>query len=182
VNVSEIDEFASSLLEEAKRFLEKATDCDPGAEQNAHLHASLLLAFCSLDAHINAIATDFENRSELSPHDLSILLEREVRLEDGAFVLRQNLRIVRIEDRIQLLHRRLSGKAVDKAEKWWAELAAAITLRNELTHPKKVPSISVERVGRAVQAVIDTLSAMYLAIYKEKFPAANRGLVSDRNF
>ena len=180
--MTEIDEFASSLLEEAKRFLEKATDCDNDVEQRAYLHAALLLGFCSLDAHINAIASDFESRTDLSLHDKSILFERDVRLEDGAFILRQDLRMARLQDRIQFLHRRLSGKAVDKSAPWWSELDGAIDLRNKLTHPKAVPTISIEKVSRALQAMIDTLDALYLAIYRAKFPAANRGLISDLNF
>ena len=181
--MAEVDEFASLLLEEAKRFLEKADGCDNDVEEGADLHAALLLAFCSLDAHINAIAMDFEGRTGFSPHDRSILFEYDVRLEDGDFVTKENvLKMWRLEDRIQFLHKRLSGKPVDKAAPWWSELAMAIDLRNKLTHPKKVPVITIESVRRAIQAVIDALSALYMAIYKAKFPAADRDLLSDLNF
>lgn len=182
--MEDIDAFASLLLEEGKRFLEKAVDSDNDNEEQAYLHAALLVAFCSLDAHLNAIGAECAARSDLnlSPHDLSILLEKEVRLEDGAFVLGKNLRMVRYEDRIQFLHRRISKKNVDKASDWWSDLMAAIALRNELTHPKGVPNIKVEHVGRAIQAIIDTLEALYRTIYKRKFPALGRGLDSNLNF
>ena len=182
--MADVDEFASLLLEEAKRFLEKADECDNDDEKRADLHASLLLAFCALDAHINAIAMDFENRKEtFSPHDRSVLFEYDVQLDDGQFVSRETvLKMWRLQERIQFLHRRLSGKVVDKSASWWSELDTAIDLRNKLTHPKAVPTISIEKVSRAVQAVIDTLSALYLAVYRAKFPAANRGLLSDLNF
>jgi hypothetical protein len=182
--VADVDEFASLLLEEAKRFLEKADECDNDDEQRADLHAALLLVFCALDAHLNAIAMDFERRKGVfSPHDRSVLFEYDVRLEDGEFVSKETvLKMWRLDDRIQFLHKRLSGKTVDKSVSWWSELGRAIDLRNKLTHPKTVPTISTENVTRAIQAVIDTLDALYLAVYRTKFPAANRGLLSDFSF
>jgi hypothetical protein len=178
-----MDEFAASLLEEAKRFLEKAGSCDNDSEGNANLHAALLLAFCSLDAHLNAIAMDFERRKEFEPHERSIMFECEVYLENGRFVTKKDkLKMWRLEERIQFLHRRLSNKPIDKQAQWWSDLAAAIALRNELTHPKKVTPVSVKTVSRAVQAVVDTLNALYLAVYKRGFPVASRGLLSDLDF
>ncbi len=182
--MDDIDTFASLLLEEGKRFLEKAIDSDNDDEEKAYLHAALLLAFCSLDAHLNAVGAECAGRADLnlSPHEQAILLEKEVLLEDGAFALGTNLRMVRYEDRIQFLHRRVSKKNVDKTGQWWSDLMAAIALRNELTHPKGVPNITVENVSRAIQAIIDTLEALYRAIYKKKFPASGRGLDSNLNF
>jgi hypothetical protein len=182
--VADVDEFANLLLEEAKRFLEKADECDNDEEERADLHAALMLAFCALDAHVNSIAMDFERRkTAFSAHERSVLFEYDVRLEDGDFVSKEAiLKIWRLQDRIQFLHKRLSGKAVDKTAPWWSELDRALDLRNELTHPKKVPTISIENVGSAIQAVIDAINALYLAVYRAKFPTANRGLMSDLNF
>ena len=179
----EIDSFARLLLEEAKRFLEKARDSGDDSTREANLHAALLLAFCALEAHVNAAASDFAGRSDLSPHDRSVLFEQEVRLENGEFVLKPDqLKMVRLEDRILFLYQRISGKSADRTATWWAELGQAIDLRNRLTHPKKVPTISVKVVERAIQAVIDTMDAVYRAIYNEKFPPSARGLQSVLNF
>lgn len=180
--MTEIDHFAALLLNEAKRFLEKAAECDEDTEEQADLHAALLLGFCSLDANINAIALDFDRKKDLSAHDRSILFEREVQLDNGEFVDIDRLKMWRMEDRIQFLHKRLSGKSIDRTAPWWAELRAGNDLRNELTHPKTVPVITVEKVRRALQAIIEAINAVYLAIYKVKFPAANRGLISPLNF
>lgn len=76
----------------------------------------------------------------------------------------------------------MSGKPADRTAAWWSELGEAIDLRNRLTHPKKVPTIKVKDVERAIQAVIDTMDAVYRAIYKEKFPPAARGLQSVLTF
>jgi hypothetical protein len=182
--MSAIDDFATSLLEEAKRFLENADDADNDITKDANLHAALMLGFCSLEAHINAISEDFVDRKDgfLSPHDQSILFEKECVLEDGEFVLTGRLKIYRLEDRVLFLHRRFLGKSADKQAVWWAGLLSAISLRNQLTHPKQVPKIKVEDVKRALEAIIGSLDTLYRAVYKEKFPPANRGLLSGLNF
>ena len=179
--MADIDEFAISLLEEAKRFLERAsTESDPVGHA-AYLHAALLLAFCALEAHINAVAEEFAGRPELSPHEQGILLEKEVRLEDGEFRLK-GLKIYRLEERFSFLHRKFSGKPVDKNAGWWSELLGAIDLRNRLTHPKQAQSVNVNSVQIAIRAIIYSIDALYRNIYKKGFPAATRGLQSRVDF
>ncbi len=180
--MSEIDLFANQLLEEAKRFLEKAGDGTDSVAQTAYLHAALMVSFCALEAHVNALGEEFSAAVGLSAHEQGILLERDVRLEDGQFQLKQNLRIARLEDRIEFLHTKFSGKPIDRASDWWRQLTTAIDLRNKLTHAKDLPPIGQAAVRNAVQAVIETLEALYQAIYKRKFPPANLGLRSQLNF
>jgi hypothetical protein len=176
-----IDEFASTLLEEAKQFLEKSAG-GTGAGVHAYLHAALMLGFSALEAHLNAIAEDFETRKELTPHETAVLLEKTVRLEDGEFKVTPKLQMSRIEDRIQLLHRKFAGVPADKSSLWWMHLMTALNLRNELTHPKGVPTITRDAVSRALQAIVDALDAIYKAVYKRRFPAASRGLQSRVDF
>jgi hypothetical protein len=178
--MADIDDFATSLLEEAKRFLEKAVEAAKAADdvrRNANLHASLMLAFCSLEAHVNAIAAEFSGRPELTTHDKGILLEREVRLEGREFTL-GGFRMYRLEDRILFLHRRFSGKSLDKSVAWWPQLKSAIHNRNKLTHPKGAHPVTVKNVRDALAAVIASLDALYKAIYKKGLPAANLALHS----
>jgi hypothetical protein len=176
--VEGIDEFARSLLEEAKRFFEKTDEHGDAVANTANLHAALMLAFCSLEAHVNAISDDFVARPGMSIHDKSVLLEREVRLDKGEFTLTSALKMVRLEDRIQFLHVRFSGMPLDRSQAWWTQLSEAIALRNQLIHPKEVLEIKPEAVARAIRAVIETIDALYQAIYKRPFPAAARGLNS----
>jgi hypothetical protein len=163
--VTNIDAFATSLLEESKRFLEKALVADGDAE-SAYLHAAMMLAFCALEAHINAVAAEFSCRDDLSLNDLSILNEQEIRFEDGEFVLK-GLKIFRLEDRVLFLYKKFSGKKFDKKAQWWAELKSALHLRNQLTHPKDIPCITKISVSRAIMAVIEAIYALYKAIYKK---------------
>jgi hypothetical protein len=142
-----------------------------------------MLSFCALEAHINAIADEFSRRTDLSAHERGVLLERDVRLEDGAFKITTSLRMARLEDRIDFLHTKFSGKPVERSSaNWRGQLSSAINLRNRLTHVKDVPEISEADVKRAIEAIISALDALYRAIYKSKFPTAGRGLNSRLTF
>jgi hypothetical protein len=128
-----------------------------------------MLAFCSLEAHLNAIGEDFGERPDFSAHEKGIILEKEVRL------------MARLEDRIQFLHAKFSAP-LDRSKPLWSQLTEALALRNQLTHPKGIVSITVAAVSRAIQAIIDTLDGLYRAIYRKPFPAAGRGIQSKLTF
>jgi hypothetical protein len=178
--LSAIDDFASSLLEEAKRFLENAEAAD-SVSQSAFLHAALMLAFCALEAHVNATADEFAERPGLSIHERAILLEQDVRFDGGKFSA-GGLRMVRLEDRILFLHLRFGGKPLDRTATWWGELNSAVLLRNQLTHPKLVPTISVDAVRQALKAIIEGIDVLFRAVYRRPFPVANLGLHSRLTF
>lgn len=174
-------EFARSLLEESKRFLELASEDGATAATQPSLHAALLLAFCSLEAYVNAIGEEFSSRPELSVHEKGLLLEQDVRLEDGQFLLSPALRISRLEDRIKFLHVKF-GAPLDVSQPYWSRLGDAMRLRNKLTHPKDSITLTDASVGSAIQAIIDILNVMCRAIYNKQFPAANLGLNSKLDF
>ena len=177
----EIDEFARYLLEESKRFLEKASDATDKMAESAYLHAAVLLAFSSLEAHVNAVGDEFEQRPEFSVHEKGVILEREVRLENGEFVLTNSLKMSRLEDRILFLHSKFASP-LDRSRSQWSHLKEAIDLRNQLTHPKEAITITEDAVSRAIVAVISTLDSLYQAVYGKPFPAAGRGLQSKLSF
>lgn len=179
--MSDIDEFAINLLEESKRFLEKASESADVVARNAYLHASLMLAFCSLEAHLNAIAFEFSDRPEISVHEKGILLEKDVKLDSGEFVL-GGFRISRLEDKLLLLHRIFSGKPLEKTAEWWSKLKAATDIRNKLTHPKAAQPITLVDARDALAAIISSIDELYKAIYKKGFPAAKMALDSHLNF
>jgi hypothetical protein len=175
------DAFALSLLEESKRFLEKARTSDDTGKR-AFLHAALLLAFCSLEAHVNAMSDDFSAEMKLSPHEKGILTEREVHLENGAFRIRSTPKMVRLEDRIKFICKRFARTPIDFTAPWWSKLADATKLRNALTHPKENVPLEVAQVQSAIQAIIETLDALYAGILGNPFPAAGLQLDSELNF
>jgi hypothetical protein len=177
----EIDFFAAQLLEEAKRFRENAIATNDDVTRDAYLHAALMLGFSSLEAHVNAICEELAGRPELSVHEKGLLLEREARLENGAFKL-SGLKMSRLEDRVAFLHRHYSQSAAYKQASWWSELGTAISLRNNLTHPKGIPTITANAVTNALNSIIGALDSLYQTIYKKPFPAGNRGLHSKLTF
>jgi hypothetical protein len=179
--MSDTDKFARLLLEEAKRFLERASREDREAK-TAYLHASLLLSFSALEAHINCISDDFLVRPELSTLERSILAEREIELSSGEFVLKENLKIFRLEDRIEFLYRRFSGKSIDKTTSWWSDFKEGLKLRNTLTHPKGVSVVAEAKVKKTVLSILELLNAIYLGIYKTPYPPKIRGLDSTMTF
>lgn len=180
--VQEVDEFSRNLLEEAKRFFEKAKEESDSQGRLAYLHASLVLGFSSLEAHVNSIADDFLVRGDQPLLHKSILSERDFKLEKGRFELTNNLKMYRLEDRIQFLYRTYSGKPLDRNSTWWAELKSGIDLRNRLVHPKEVQSVSVAAVERALQSIVDALNALYEGVYRAPYPAAKLGLSSRLSF
>lgn len=176
-----IDEFAATLLEEARRFLEKATESSDTVSAAAFLHAGLMLGFCALEAHINSVTDELAVRSEINIHERGLLLEQDVRLENGEFKL-GGLKMARLEDRILFLHHRFSGSHLDKTDGWWGDLINAIGLRNRLTHPKAAADIKIDDVKRALDAIINSIDVVYKAVYNKPFPYANLGLHSQLDF
>jgi hypothetical protein len=182
--MADFDTFAGTLLEESKRFLEKAIESQKDdIAHAAYLHASLNLAFASAEAHINAVADELASHSEFSaPHDRGVLLEKEVRLDDGEFKLK-GARFYPLEERLIFIHRRVTSEPLDKRTQWWSDLGAAIKLRNKLTHPKdEPPTVRARDVAAALTAIIECIDAIYKAVYKKPFPAAKRGLQSKLTF
>jgi hypothetical protein len=177
-----VDQFARGLLEEAKRFYEKARDEHSDEGKQAYLHSALMLGFCSFEANINSIAADFLVRPELTILDQSILGEREFRFADGEFVLVDGLKMYRLNERVEFIHRRFSGAPLDKTQAFWSQFKTALSLRNELTHPKQQTVLKEEAVAQALESILAVLDAIYRAVYKKPYPARKRGLASKMTF
>jgi hypothetical protein len=180
--MKDVDVFSRILLEESKHFLEKSQVETNEDGKLAYLHASLALGFSALEAHVNGIADDFLTRKDLPIMEQSLLAEQDFKLENGEFSLTGQLRMYRLEDRIQFLYRKFSGEPLDKNASWWSELKAGINLRNKLTHPKEAPRIDEAAIQRVLNAIIDTLDALYKAVYKIPYPVGRRGLQSTMTF
>ncbi len=179
----DIDALATLLLEESKRFLEKAHETTDDTARHAFLHASLSLGFSSLEAHVNSIVDDQLERTDLSVHERAFLSERKVNLQQGAFALHDSLQMQRIDERIALLWTRCSvHDAFDYQSASWSHLKEGIKLRNELTHPREATELTTDRVGRSLSAIIDIIDIAYTRIYGKPLPAKNRGLQSRLSF
>jgi hypothetical protein len=179
--VAEIDSFARQLWEEAKAFFEHAKKATSSDAKQAFLHAALNLGFCAFEAHINAIADDFLTLPDLTPHEQSILSERKVELENGAFRVSSQFQMYRLEDRLLFLCHRFSKKTpLDKKASYWGNFKGALDLRNSLTHPKTPPpKVNEAAVEGALHAMLQLLDVIYKRIYSKKYPARQKGLDSN---
>lgn len=180
-----IDQLSSQLFEEAKRFLEKASDAGGDeVSSEAYSHAALLLGFSSLEAHMNAIADELTMRSNLSLLDVSILKEQEISLEKGIFEIKNKLKMYRFEDRLMYIFKNFSqgGSFQINSSSWWGDLKAGIDLRNQLVHPKAGVVVNVVKVSLVLTAVLDCLNDLYHQVYGRPFPTHKRGLNSSFSF
>jgi hypothetical protein len=168
--MSSFDVFCGQLLEQAKRFNEKAKVERDTEGISAYKNASLVLSICALEAYINGISEEITLAKGFPIHEKGILLEKEVRLEKGQWSLSNTLKISRLTDKIELLYWRHVKKKLDTTEKWWEALKIGIDIRNKITHPKEEVVIPEELNGKIIEAVIDCISVLYKAIYRRNFP------------
>jgi hypothetical protein len=182
--MTDIDIVASTLLEESKRFLEKAqhhSSIDDA--RDAYLHAALNLAFCSLEAHINSIADDQLLRNDISLHERALLSEKKIEMVGGVFQIQKGLQMYRLEDRLEFLWTRFStNPAFDRKTPAWGQLKEGLDLRNGLTHPKSMVTLSIDSVKRSISAIIEIIDIAYMRIYKKPFPAKGKDLHSTLAF
>ena len=182
--MADIDKFGSQLLEQAKRFLEKARTAPEPSAKVAFLHAAVLLGFSALEAQVNSIAADFLTLEDLPLHERSMLAEKRVEFEHGEFHLGNKLQIYRLDDRILFLCSRFrKGKtAIDRKAAYWSQFIAATDLRNGLTHPKAPSVVNEASVEQALTAIITLLDVIYRRVYGARYPAYLRGLQSTLSF
>jgi hypothetical protein len=141
-----------------------------------------LIGFAALEAHVNSVANDFSDRRELTILDKSIFFEKDYKLEKGQYILAENLKMYRLEERYEFIYRKYSRKPVDTNANWWSLLKQGIDLRNKLTHPKTTVIIRPKEVENTLNAIIDAIDNLYKAVYRRPYPLKKRGLLSNMDF
>lgn len=182
--MNDIDLFASTLFEEAKRFLEKASEADSDDGKAAFLHAALLLGISSLEAHINAISDEMIQRGNLSVLHQSVLSERDYAFDKGAFKLTNKLKMYNLIDRVEFLFKQFSihESKLDNRADWWSKLHQGIDKRNSLVHPKSAAPLEFHDVEHAFEGILGVLDALYQSVYGKSFPALGRRFDSKMSF
>ena len=176
---SEADAFSILLLDEAKRFLEKA-NAGSGDERVAYLHAALIVGFSSLESHLNGIADELSARPQESLLSKSILLEKELKVVKGKWELGRE-RFYSIEDRLSFLLAQYADKDPSTFP-WWSELKSGIKTRNDLVHPRTAVELDPADIERYLGAIVSALNDVYFAVFAKGHPAFNRGLQSKMFF
>ena len=177
-----IDALSVDLFEQAKRFREKSIEIKDENTKIPFCNAALLLAFSSLEAHVNSIAEELALRPNLGVLKQSILRENEYRLRDGKFELTSKLKMYRLEERIEFILANFSLPGVNDTSGWEQQLGASIALRNRLVHPKSTVNVTEAEVTACLTAILNCLNYLYLSIFKKPYPSFNRGLHSVLTF
>lgn len=176
---AEADDFSIHLLDEAKRFLEKA-EAASGVEREAYLHAALLVGFSALESHLNGIADELASRPNSNLLHNAVLLEKDINLERGEWKIGRD-KYYRLEDRIAFLAIDYSGVA-PASFSWWSPLRDAMKVRNSLVHPRDAIVLELSEVRRFLDAIIQALNDIYLGVFNRRHPSFNRGLQSTLYF
>lgn len=174
------DAFSVRLLDEAKRFLEKGADATD-AEQDAYLHAALIVGFSALESHINGIADELSSRPQTDLLTKSVLEEKPVKLSKGEWALGKGDQFFRLDERISFLLHSCSKKDAGTYT-WWSDLLSGIKARNALVHPRDAVQLTSSDVHRYLTAIIQALNDMYLGVFGKGHPSFNRGLQSTMTF
>src|SRR5437588_7160396 len=103
----------------SKRFLEKGSASGDPSSSEPYLTAALLIGVSALEAHLNSIAEEVAVRLGLGILELSLLQERDYRLDKGEFQLGKSLKIYRLEDRLEFIFKRFTKATSPRAQSWW---------------------------------------------------------------
>ncbi|MBQ0711921.1 MAG: hypothetical protein KBT53_03075 [Porticoccus sp.] len=181
--MSTFDEFAEDLMEDAKRFYELGRDESNDTAKQAYLRASLLVSVSSLEAFTNGIVDDFIDRRQFFDiNEIAFLTERNIELINGKFEIRDGLNMKRLTQRIEIIFSKFDSSKLDKTDIWWSDLMLGIKLRNKLVHPKEKTHLNDTQILNLINAALECVNNMFLAVYKRKYPAITRGANSKHDF
>ena len=168
--MADIDTFSTQLFEEAKRFLEKAKE-EKEDGKTAYLHAALLIAVSSFEAHINALSDEFlTTYNDLHILEKSVLYEKEVTFDNGSFHLAEKLKMYRSIERFEFIFVRFGRIPLNKSDIWWSQLKNTLRIRNELVHPKVHIELNETIVSQALESILEGLNAVYKSTFKKPYP------------
>lgn len=174
--MSDFVDYSRNLMDSAKGFRMHALGLPEGEVKQAFLRAALLHACSFLEAHLNYMAEHFTENAMFSLHEQGVLLEREVRFDDGVFHLVNKLKISRITDRIDLLLSKCSSNSSADKAGWYPELARTLRTRNSLVHPKDTHLLSESDVQLALVCILNAANKLYSAVFKKGLPYAKKGI------
>lgn len=174
--MSDFVDYSRSLMDAAKGFRTHAIGLPEGEVKQAFLRAALLHACSFLEAHLNYMAEHFTENAMFSMHERGVLLEKEIRFDDGMFVLINKLKISRITDRIDLLLSKCSSNPVKDKAGWYPDLSLTLRTRNSLVHPKDAHILSENDVQLALSCILKAANKLYTVVFKKGLPYARKGI------
>lgn len=180
--MDQFDEYTICLLEESKRFLEKATSETDEIGKQAYLHSSLLLSICFVEAIVNGLINELTKTDIFSLYEISVLCEKELQLDHGEYKITTRLKMQRLLDKIDIIYYGKTRKKINHASAWWGQLKHGIELRNNLVHPKDVQKLDEKIIAKVILSSIECTDCLFKAIYRKPFPKRNRDLNTSLTF
>lgn len=174
--MSDFEAYSNELLTSSKKFLEEANSNISTSEKQRLLRSALTHAFFFLEAQLNYLAAHFSNSPDFSVLERALLTERDIALDKGRFVVSDKIKFYRLEDRVEFLLAQFSADLAKSKGTWFSNLKASVKVRNRLVHPKEAHVLEIKDVEITILAVLDCLSALYLAVFGKAFPPAALGL------
>lgn len=182
MNLLNIDDHAFDLINKAKRFYEKGKqETDPIAI-SSYFQSSVIFSIMFLETIIFGISEELCTRQDLSVLEKSLLLEKNIVFNNGIYSLSDKLKMSKLTDKIIFLLIRFNANFEKNNLPWWSHLIEGIRLRNDLIHPKAVPSMTPTHVENTITSVLECTNALYKAIYKKAYPHFNKKLTTKYNF
>lgn len=175
------ESYSNSLLEKAKRFLEKAKATSNTVESETYLSASLVFSFFFLEAQVNSICDDMLATPALHVSDRAVLEEKELLLSNGEYRLGKQ-RFFPTTERMEFLIKRFSTETIEKQQKWWPDLKEGQRLRNDITHPRSKEIPTIAQTEKSIRAVVGAVDFLYRALYKRSYPYSKLDLHSKFDF
>ncbi len=178
--VDDYTDYCLTILDSAKRFLEKADKLDSGSEKSAFIRASIQSTFSFVEATLHNIVLGLASQKDFfSAAELGVIEERRVNLNRGVFVLTNTRQFHALEDRILLLLCKFNG---NPNESWVSKFSYAISVRNRITHPRGTTEPTVSDCEQCIESAMDALNALFLAVHNKPHPKHGRGLQSESDW
>lgn len=174
--MNNIDEYTKDLLMSAKVFLIEAQSVSNSDREQRLLRSALVHCFFFLEAQISYVMDHFKSNTNFSILEKSIINEKDYSFKDGEFALLSKDKFYRLEDRIEFLIYKFSGKLDHRGSEWYSMLKNYIRLRNDIVHPKDNHNLSCDDIERAILSVVECVSLIYKCVFNKDFPLKSLGL------
>jgi len=174
--MSDFVEYSRGLLEASKGLRSQALSLPDGEAKQTFMRAAILHACSFLEAHLNYMADHFAGGEMFTLHEQGLLLEREVAFDSGKFTMKTNLKMSRMQDRIDLLLTKCASDPKAAKKPWNSGLTETLRTRNSLVHPKEVRQLKDEDVVVAITAVLTAADTLYQAVFRKGLPYAKKGI------
>lgn len=168
--------YAKESWEAAKYALIEARIADEGPKAQLFLRSALWSAVSTLEAELAHAGAHFLDAGRLAKFEVAIIADRKTYFQNGTLEIANTYSGESLIDRYMFFVTTFDSTFVWTEAGWLSELKAAISTRNEITHPKKPVELSVVAIEQALAAILEAISLLYRCAYQAAYPKQRAGL------